>query len=143
MPVTKTEFTVAIPRKRLWLLLNDFKTLGKCVPGCEEVQVVSPEESKWKLKLSVGIISRRIEAKAQITERFGEERILLKIDSVGGDISGTWRLELAEQTPESTKVTLVADMTARGSFEWVMNQIIKTQLGKMVAQFADRISKVG
>ncbi len=80
--------------------------------------------------------------RAQITERLDEERILLKIESVEGDISRTWKVGLAEQSPESTKVTLTADKTARGSFEWVMNQIIRSQLGKMVSKFVDCISKV-
>lgn len=141
MPVNTTEFIVLLPRRVLWNLLNDFNALGKCVPGCEEVQVLSAQESRWKLKLSVGIVSKRIEARAQITERSNEERLVLKIDSIDGDISGTWQLNFAEETPSSTKVRLTTDMTARGSFEWVMNQIIKTQMAKMISQFVECVSK--
>ena len=141
MPHTTAEFTIPLSRAKLWLLLNDLERLGKCVPGCEEVQVLSPVDSKWRVKINVGIISRKIQARAHIVERSEPDRILLKIDSGDGDITGAWRLNLSEEAPESTKVTLSADMRARGSFEWIVNQIINTQLSKMVLQFADCVGK--
>jgi uncharacterized protein len=141
LPVTTTEFTVELPRAKMWEILNDPSRLGKCVPGCEEVQVLGPEDSRWKVKLNVGIISRRMEARAKVVERVEPSRMVIKIESVEGDITGSWKLDLSELHPGATKVNFVADMTARGSFEWVVNQMIKTQLSKMVSQFVACISK--
>jgi carbon monoxide dehydrogenase subunit G len=140
MPITTTEFSVKLPQGKLWVLLNNLDALGKCVPGCEQVEVLGPDDSRWKVKLSVGIISRRIDAKVHVTERAEPERISLKLESVEGDITGAWLVQMSEEGQDSTRVKLVADLNARGSFEWIINQIIKTQMGKLVSQFAECIS---
>jgi uncharacterized protein len=140
MPVTTTELAVGLGRQKLWTLLNDPQALGGCVPGCEEVQVLGPDDSRWKVKLSVGIITRRIEARAHVTERNEPEKISLKLESLDGDITGAWSIVLTEVTPTLTKIRLTADMTARGAFEWVVNQVIQTQMGKLAKQFGERIS---
>ena len=141
MPIATSEFSLALSRDKLWDLLNDLKSLGKCIPGCESVDVVGPDDSKWKLKLSVGIVSRRIVANAHIAERVQPESLVINIQSVEGDLTGLWKLQLSEEGPTSTKVKLTADITARGAFEWAINQIIKSQMSKMVSQFVDCVSK--
>jgi carbon monoxide dehydrogenase subunit G len=141
MPVTTTEFSIRLGRDKLWELLNDLKSLGKCIPGCEAVEVLGPDDSKWKMKLNVGIVSRRIEAKAHVAERVKPETLTLNIQSTDGDLTGVWKLKLTEENPSLTNVSLTADITARGAFEWAINQIIKSQMSKMVSQFVDCISK--
>ena len=140
MPVTTTEFIVKLKREKLWSVLNDLNTIGKCVPGCEEVQVLSPEYSRWKVKVTLGIVTRRIDARVYIIERSEPHAISIKIESVDANIVGRWRLDLSDQGEEGTRVTLTADLVARGGFEWVINQIMKTQLNKLVMRFADCIS---
>jgi len=142
LPVTTTEFTVGLPRASLWSLLNDFERLGGCVPGCEEVKVLGPDDSQWKLKLAVGIVSRRIDARARVLERVEPSTMVIRIDSLDGELSGSWKLSLSEIDHHSTRVALSADITARGAFEWVVNQIIRTQLSKMTNQFAACISEL-
>ena len=120
------------------MILN---VVGKCIPGCESVEVVNSEVSKWKVKVSAGIISKRIEVRAETVERVAPERMVLKIESTEGDITGSWKIELHEHVPHITKIVLVADITARGSFELFVNQIIKNQFSKMASQFAACISE--
>lgn len=140
-PVTTTEFIVPVARRKLWNLLNDLKAVGNCVTGCESVEILSPQNSKWRLKVSAGIISKRIDANAEIIERVEPERMVVKIESSDRDITGTWKLELIEQAADNTKVVFTADMNARGSFEWLVNQIIKNQFSKMANQFAACITE--
>ncbi|MDA4124652.1 MAG: SRPBCC domain-containing protein [Thaumarchaeota archaeon] len=141
MPTTNTEFSLGLPRDKLWEMLNDLKSLGKCIPGCEAVDVLGPDDSRWKMKLSVGIVSRRIEARAHVAERVKPESLVINLQSIDGDLTGVWKLQLSEENPTSTKVKLTAEITARGAFEWAVNQIIKSQMSKMVSQFVDCISK--
>jgi len=141
MPTTSTEFSLGLSRDKLWEMLNDLKSLGKCIPGCEEVEVLGPDDSKWRMKLSIGIVSRRIEAKAHVAERVKPENLVINLQSVDGDLVGVWKLQLIEENQTLTKVKLTADITAKGSFEWAVNQIIKSQMNKMVSQFVDCVSK--
>jgi carbon monoxide dehydrogenase subunit G len=87
-------------------------------------------------------VSRRIVARAHVAERVKPENLLLNIQSIDGDLTGVWKLALAENGPNSTKIKLTADLNAKGAFEWAVNQIIKSQMSKMILQFADCISKL-
>jgi carbon monoxide dehydrogenase subunit G len=143
VPTTTTEFSLGFSRDKLWDMLNDLERLGKCIPGCEAVEVLGPDDSRWKMKLTVGIVSRRIEAKAHVAERMKPESLVVNIQSIDGDLAGVWNLRLSEEGPTATKVKLTADITAKGAFEWAINQIIKSQMSKMVSQFVDCVSKLG
>jgi uncharacterized protein len=135
------DFVVQGVRENLWKLLNDPNELGKCVPGCEEVSISGPDESRWKVKMSIGVISRRIIAKIKVTQRDEPSKLKLQIQSVEGDLSGEWTVELLPKPDSTTEVKFSASMKATGAFQWILNQIIKSEMDKMIRQFADCISK--
>ena len=136
-----TQFSVSGSKTQLWDILNNPQELGKCIPGCEEVQVIGPTESKWKVKMSVGMISRRILATARVIEKKEPDKLAIDLKSQEGDITGLFTI-LVEDDASSTscKINLTAKIDARGSFQWIVNQVIKTPLEKFTKQFADCIS---
>jgi uncharacterized protein len=121
--------------------MNDPKKLGECVPGCEEVTVLSESDSRWKMKMSIGVISRRIDAKARVTRRVEPSNLDIVLESSDGDLKGKFLIALKAAGDQSTAVNFVADMDAKGSFQWVVNQVIKSQLDGFVEKFNDCISK--
>jgi carbon monoxide dehydrogenase subunit G len=129
------------PIQKVWDLLNDTVELGKCVPGCEEASSLTAEEWRWKVKFNVGVVSRRIEAIARVTEKEPTKRLAIKLDSITGDFKAQLNLELNEASPSSTRMKFVANVAARGPFQMVVNQMIKGQLDKLVGEFAAAVSK--
>ncbi|MGH2639532.1 MAG: CoxG family protein, partial [Rhabdochlamydiaceae bacterium] len=64
--VTKT-ILLSKPLKTTWEFLNDPERVGKCLPGCQEVKILGENKSYWKVKVTVGIVSRTIETEATKT----------------------------------------------------------------------------
>jgi len=121
-------------------LLNDPITLGKAVPGCEEVTILSENEWKWRVKLTVGVVSRRMEAIARVLEKKPMSCLSIKLDSVENDFKATLALGL-ENAAGSTRVKFTANIEARGPFQMIVNQMIKGQLDKLLVEFASNVSK--
>jgi uncharacterized protein len=138
--VTK-EFQLPGDQKSVWAIMNDPKKLGECVPGCEEVTVLTDNDSRWKMKMSIGVISRRIDAKARVTRRVEPSNMDISLESSDGDLKGKFLITLNSVGDRSTAVNFVADIEARGSFQWVVNQVIKSQLDGFIEKFNECISK--
>ena len=128
------------PQQTVWNLLNNPSELGKSVPGCEEVTILSENEWKWKVKFTVGVVSRRMEAIARVVEKDPPKRLVIKLDSIENDFKANLTLGL-ENAPPSTRVKFSANVDARGPFQMVINQMIKGQLDKLIVEFASNVSK--
>lgn len=139
MTTATREFEIPAPRERVWELMSNPVELGECISGCEGVTIVSSTESRWKVKVTVGVMSRRVEAKARILEMKEPEQMTIQLESLAGDLSARFTVLLGGQD-QSTKVRFSADVEARGSFQWIVNQVIKGQIDKLVGEFATCVS---
>ena len=141
MPKISRDFDVGGDVIRVWGILNDPVSLGACIPGCEEVTALSPTEWKFNVKVNVGVISKRIDARATVIEREDPHKIAIKLMSVDRDFSGAFRVELKPKDETHTHVFFTAEVDVKGPFQWIVDQVIKNQLDKMVNEFAERVSQ--
>jgi uncharacterized protein len=132
--VTKT-ILLAKPIATTWAFLNDPERVGKCLPGCQEVRVLGENRSYWKVKVSVGIVSRIIETEAITSVNQEKSQISFKIRSKTGDLEGNLKAALTP-VEDKTKIDLDFDVKAMGSFSWLVNQMVGRQSDKMAEQFA-------
>jgi carbon monoxide dehydrogenase subunit G len=122
------------PLDATWAFLNDPERVGKCLPGCQEVKVLGENRSYWKVKVSMGIVSRIIETEATRSADQERNQISFKIRSKTGDFEGDLRATLTP-VEQKTKLDLNFDVKAVGSFSWIINQIVGRQSDKMAEQF--------
>ena len=141
MPSISRDFHVDGDITRVWSVLNNPVSLGACIPGCEEVTALSPTEWRFNVKVNVGVISKRIDARAHVIEREDPRRIAIKLMSVDRDFSGTFTVELKLEDKSNTHVFFTAEVDVKGPFQWIVDQVIKNQLDKMVNEFAERVSQ--
>jgi len=141
MPVTvEREFNINAPAKQVWDLLNNPQELGKCVPGCEEVTVLSPTEWRWKVKFAVGVIARRVEARAHLIKIEAPTSMTIKVGSMDGELAAELAIAVQEKNTTTSQIKFTANVDARGPFQWVVNQIVKSQLDKLIQQFAQTVT---
>jgi len=138
---TTSKFQVNADQISIWNLMNDPVELGKCIPGCEEVIVINETDSRWKMKINVGVISRKIDAKAKVTHRVQPSDLEINLEGVDGDLSGQFIVTLASANPNVTSINFTANINARGPFQWIVNQVIRSQLDSFVDNFSHCISK--
>ncbi len=93
--------------------------------------------------MSVGVISRKIDAKAKVVEKNeGEKTLVVKFNSADGDFTGTFKIRVRDDAGKlgSSTLNLDTEIEARGSFQWIVNQVIKSQLDKFSSEFTRCIS---
>ncbi len=152
MPSISKEFTVELGRKGLWSSLTDLPKLAKCIPGYESASIVNESEFTWIGKIKIGVVSRRINATVRITKRVEQKEIVFVIESVDGDLTGEFSVVLlgGEETlsppvkktepANSTRIKLDAVLEAQGSFQWLIERIIDSQIDSFANGFASCIA---
>jgi len=62
------EYLLAAPREEVWQKLNDPDVLRACIPGCEDLDMVSPTEFVAVAKNKIGPVSARFKGKVQLSD---------------------------------------------------------------------------
>jgi uncharacterized protein len=103
----------------VWEALNSVEVLRQCIPGCEDIQAVSPTEFKAKITLQV----------AMLRATFAGQIILSDIDRPHGyTITGTGSGGVAGFAKGSAKVRLQPENGAT-----VLTYEVKAALGGKIA----------
>ncbi len=138
-PISKT---VLLPKAvdQTWAFLNNSESVGKCLPGCQEVRIIDGTKSYWKVKISVGIVSRIVEVDAIKKSDEEKRQIAFHIRSKSGDLEGDLQVVLLPSNFNATKLDLTFDVRAVGAFSWIINQMIGKQSDKMASQFVDCVN---
>src|SRR5260370_34176986 len=62
------EFRIPAPRRKVWEALNDPEILRQSIPGCEEIEKVSPTELAAKVTAKVGPVKARFGGKVTLSD---------------------------------------------------------------------------
>lgn len=139
MPTISKSFVLSKPIGTTWLFLNNFESVGRCLPGCQEVRVLSETKSYWKIKVNAGIVSRILETEVSKNADETNGRISFHIQTKSGDLKGDLVVAL-QSSIDSTNVDLKFDVQAMGAFSWLVNQMLGKQSEKMIAEFVQCVN---
>jgi carbon monoxide dehydrogenase subunit G len=87
----------------------------------------------------MGVISKRIQTIARIVEKKESNHIVIKVNSVEGDLEAEIDASLLSHG-DTTTLMLKIMIEAEGSFKWMINQILKSQLDGFVEEFSKCIA---
>jgi len=76
--------TLPVSVQQVWQALNDPETLRQCIPGCEEIQQISPEEMHARVLLRMGPVRARFAGKVKMTDIRTLEGYTLNFEGSGG-----------------------------------------------------------
>ncbi|MDB5822918.1 MAG: carbon monoxide dehydrogenase subunit [Herminiimonas sp.] len=142
--------TQTIPAKRtvVWDALNDPEVLQKCLPGCESVERVSPEEFRVLIAAAIGPLRARFKGTLRLTEANPPASCVMVFEGQGGAIGfgkGTSTVNLVE-TAEGTELSYTANAQVGGKLAQVGSRLIDNVARKMsddfFAAFKKRFSPV-
>ncbi len=69
-------FTVAAPVERTWRAITDPQAVGACLPGCEEIETLSPTRYRARIGVKLGPVSARFAAEVEVIEQSPPHRIV-------------------------------------------------------------------
>ncbi|MGY1824556.1 CoxG family protein [Geodermatophilus sp. SYSU D00079] len=136
----REEFEVARPVASVWEFFERPEAVAGCVPGVEELTVVTPDDIDVRLTQSVGPMTATFAAKVTIVERVPEKLIGFtatgkSVRGAMGNVRATVSVQL-EPAGDATLVMVEGDVALAGALGSVGQKVVAKQAGKVTAQFA-------
>ena len=122
--------------EQVWQALNDPEVLRKCIPGCEEVRQISPQEMHARVMLKLGPVRANFVGKVLLTDVRPLLGCTLNFEGSGGSAGfakGSSVISLAS-VAGGTQV----DYTAQASVAGKLGQIGGRLMDASARQMADR-----
>jgi carbon monoxide dehydrogenase subunit G len=136
----REEFEVAEPVASVWTFFEQPEAVAQCVPGVEQLTVVTPDDIDVRLTQSVGPMTATFAATVKIVERVPEKLIAFtatgkSVRGAMGNVRATVTVQL-EPVGERTVVLVEGDVALAGALGSVGQKVVAKQAGKVTAQFS-------
>ncbi len=130
------EHIFAAPRERVWQFLLDPETLRACLPGCERMEEIGPDEYETTLKMGIAAIRGTYQGRVKISDKQEPERYRMLVEGKGGgnQVSGEGTLELVEDG-DQTIVRYTGQANVRGTLARVGARVMQPAAKMIVGQF--------
>ena len=141
----REEFEVAEPVATVWTFFEQPERVAQCMPGVEQLTVVTPDDIEVRLTQSVGPMTATFAANIAIVERVQEK--LIGFTATGKSVRGamgnvragvTVQLEAAG---DRTVVMVEGDVALAGALGSVGQKVVAKQAGKVTGQFARNLEQ--
>ena len=135
-------FTFAAPRPKVWKVINDPAVLARHMPGCESLEMVSPDEFRATLKIGLAAFKGTYIATLKLRERVQNEGYILTVEGVGGPgfVKGEGRVLLADAGP-NTVLVYNGDLQIGGLLARVGQRLIVGLADKLTRDFFESLGK--
>jgi hypothetical protein len=136
MEISGTQ-SIPAPRAAVWDALNDPAVLKTCLPGCESVERVSPEEFKVLVAAAIGPLRAKFNGVLRITEAQAPVSCVMVFEGQGGAVGfgqGSATVELRE-AGEGTELGYTARAQVGGKLAQVGSRLIDSVAKKMSDDF--------
>lgn len=130
------EHTFSAPKEKVWQALLDPEVLKGCLPGCEKLDVVGPDEYAATMKIGIAMIKGTFSGKVRIYDRVENESYTMHVEGAGpqGQVSGTGKLRLTE-LDGTTTIHYEGHAEVRGTLARVGARMIQPAAKTIVGQF--------
>jgi hypothetical protein len=128
---------IAARRQQVWDALNDPLILKECLPGCETVERVTPEEFRIVIKTAIGPLKARFQGSLKISEAKVPESCVMDFELQGGAIGfgkGSATVNLKD-VAEGTELIYGAKAQIGGKLAQVGSRLIDSVAKKMTDDF--------
>jgi carbon monoxide dehydrogenase subunit G len=135
------EFTVNAPREQVWSFITSPEQVAPCIPGCEEINRVTPSKFQARIRIAVGPIKTTFNVDIETTEERAPEYSAYLTQGEEGSrasrIKAQSSLHLQAVTSQQTMVRYVSEISLigrLGKFGTGMMQKIADSMGEQFVQ---------
>jgi uncharacterized protein len=141
----REQFEVTQPAASVWTFFEQPERVAQCVPGVEQLTVVSPDDIDVRVTQSVGPMTATFVAKVLITERVPEKLISFtatgkSVRGAMGNVRASISVQL-EPAADRTTVAVEGEVALAGALGSVGQKVVAKQAGKVTTQFARNLEQ--
>jgi carbon monoxide dehydrogenase subunit G len=137
------DLLIEAPREKVWHALNDPQILVHCIPGCEDIQQLSPTETHTRVLLKMGPVRARFVGKILMSEVQPNQGCTLNFEGSGGAAGFARGSSVVALTSEGTATRLSYSATASigGKLGQIGGRMIDASAKQMADQFFSALQK--
>jgi carbon monoxide dehydrogenase subunit G len=135
-------YVIAAPPRKVWDGINDPAVLKACIPGCEQLDKLSPTEFVATAKIKVGPVSATFKGKVTLSDMEPPRRCLLTGEGQGGVAGFAKGSAEVILTPEgdSTVLAYSAKATVGGKLAQIGQRLIDGAAKQIADDFFKRFA---
>lgn len=138
------QIEIAAPREKVYAALNDPEILRQCIPGCEEIEQISPTEMTAKVVLKIGPVKAKFSGRVLLENDGAPDSFSLSGEGDGG-IAGAARggadVNLSE-TETGTLLTYRAKAEVSGKIAQLGSRLVLSTAKKLSRSFFENFSNL-
>ena len=117
--------------------------LARCIPGCEALEKVGPDEYRMKMKMALASLSGAFEGKVRITDQTPPTSFRLLVEGSGrvGFVKGEGLLTLSPAEGGGTVVNYDGDAQVGGTMAAVGQRLIDGTSKMMIKKFFEKLAE--
>ena len=140
MKISGTAALKATPQQ-VWDAFHDPEVLARCLPGCESLTEVGPDEYAMTVTAGVAAIKGTYDGKVALLDPHHPERFTMKAQGAGGPgtVDADVVVHLAPSAAGGTDLSYDADAAVGGMIGGVGQRMLSGVTRKMAGQFFEAV----
>jgi uncharacterized protein len=137
------EQLIAASQQDTWTALNDPDVLKACVPGCESITLVNPNEYQVLMTARVGPVSAKFRGRLSLSDIKPPHSYALAFEGQGGAAGFAKGGAQVKLFPENDQTKLVYDVKANvgGKLAQIGSRLVDAAAKKVADEFFNTFSK--
>ena len=129
-------YILKAPRQRVWDVLLDPKIMAQCMPGCEGLKEIGPDQYEATMKVGIAAVKGAYKGKVSIKEKQSPSHYVLSGEGSGGPgfMQGDMSIDLEEKDGE-TLLKYSTDAKVGGLIAGIGQRMLGGIAKMMVDQF--------
>lgn len=132
------QYRIAMPREAVWQALMDPAILGRCIPGCENLEQTAPGEYRARVALAIGPVRASFDTELSLMDLHEPESYRLAGAGRGGAVGfgrGEARVELSITENAATLLSYSAGFQVGGRLAQLGSRLVLGTTRKLVDEF--------
>jgi uncharacterized protein len=137
------EQLIAASQQDTWTALNDPEVLKACVPGCESITLVNPNEYQVLMTARVGPVSAKFRGRLSLSDIKPPHSYALAFEGQGGAAGFAKGGAQVKLFPEKDRTKLVYDVKANvgGKLAQIGSRLVDAAAKKVADEFFNNFNK--
>jgi uncharacterized protein len=133
-------YTFNASRDRVWQVLLDPKTIAQCIPGCERLDEVAPDQYEATMKVGIASVKGNYRGKIAIKDKQPPSHYVLSGEGSGGPgfMQGDVSIDL-EENDGRTLLKYNTDAKVGGLIASIGQRMLNGVAKMMVEQFFKKV----
>lgn len=126
---------------KVWDYVKDIRRWAELMPGLQDCEILSADDSRWVLKVGVGGLVRTVKVDVHVNQWDGPERVFFSFKLQGDPVKGGGSYLARANGPDATEMTLSLTVEGSGAMAPMWEAMGGPLLPRFARAFAEQLAE--